>query len=54
VIFNDVTTIDNQEIAGVTGAAIDSKEGDPGPIYLQGDHHGGIRYRNMTISAAKH
>ena len=54
VIFNDVTTIDNQEIAGVTGGAIDSKEGDPGPIYLQGDHHGGIRYRNMTISVAKH
>ena len=54
VIFNGVTTIDNQEIAGVTGGAIDSNEGDPGPIYLQGDHHGGIRYRNITISVAKH
>jgi hypothetical protein len=53
VIFNGVTTIDNQEIAGVTGGAIDSNEAEPGPIYLQGDHHGGIRYRNMTISAAK-
>ncbi len=53
VIFNGVTTINNQEIAGVTGGALDSNEADPGPIYLQGDHHGGIRYRNMTISVAK-
>ncbi len=54
VVFNGVTTIDNQEIAGVTGGAIDSKEGDPGPIYLQGDHHGGIRYRKITLTEAKH
>jgi 3-keto-disaccharide hydrolase len=54
VVFNGVTTIDNQEIAGVTGGAIDSKEADPGPIYLQGDHHGGIRYRKITITTAKH
>jgi hypothetical protein len=54
VVFNGVTTIDNQEIAGVTGGAIDSHEAEPGPIYFQGDHHGGIRYRNMTISLAKH
>ena len=53
VVFNGVTTIDNQEIAGVTGGAIDSNEAEPGPIYLQGDHHGGIRYRNMTIALAK-
>lgn len=53
VVFNGVTTIDNQEIAGPTGGALDTAEGDPGSIYLQGDHHGGIRYRNMTISVAK-
>jgi hypothetical protein len=53
VTFNGVTTIDNQEIAGVTGGALDSHEAEPGPIYLQGDHHGGIRYRNITISQAK-
>jgi hypothetical protein len=53
VIFNGVTTVDNQEIAGVTGGALNSNEAEPGPIYLQGDHHGGIRYRNMTISVAK-
>jgi len=53
VIFNGVTTVDNKEIAGPTGGAIDTNEGEPGPIYLQGDHHGGIRYRNITISVPK-
>jgi hypothetical protein len=53
VVFNGVTTIDNQEIAGITGGALDSNEGEPGPIYFQGDHHGGIRYRNITISVPR-
>ncbi len=53
VVFNGVTTVANQEIAGPTGGAIDSNEAGPGPIYLQGDHHGGIRYRNITISVPK-
>ena len=53
VVFNGVTTIDNQEIAGVTGGAIDSHEAEPGPFYLQGDHHGGIRYRSITVSLPK-
>jgi hypothetical protein len=53
VVFNGVTLIDNQEIAGITGGALDSNEAEPGPIYLQGDHHGGIRYRNITISVPR-
>lgn len=53
VVLNGVTTIDNQEIPGITGGALDSNEGEPGPLYLQGDHHGGIRYRNITISVPK-
>ncbi len=53
VIFNGVTTIDNKEIPGITGGALDSNEAEPGPIYFQGDHHGGIRYRNITISVPK-
>jgi hypothetical protein len=53
VVFNGVTTIANQEIAGPTGGALDTNEGEPGPIYLQGDHHGGIRYRNITVSLPK-
>jgi len=41
---------DNVEIPGPTGGALDSNEAEPGPFYLQGDHHGIIRYRNITIS----
>ncbi len=40
---------DNVEIPGPTGGALDSDEGAPGPFYLQGDHHGVVRYRNITI-----
>src|SRR5690606_15104775 len=35
---NDKVTIDNQEILGITGGAIDAREYEPGPIYIQGDH----------------
>ncbi len=41
---------DNVEIPGPTGGALDSNEAEPGPFYLQGDHHGVIRYRNITVS----
>lgn len=41
---------DNVEIPGPTGGALDSNEAEPGPFYLQGDHHGIVRYRNITIS----
>jgi hypothetical protein len=44
---------DNVEIPGPTGGALDSNEGEPGPFYLQGDHHGVIAYRNMTIAVPK-
>jgi hypothetical protein len=44
---------DNVEIPGPTGGALDSNEAEPGPIFLQGDHHGVIRYRNITISVPK-
>jgi hypothetical protein len=50
VIRNGIRTIDNQEIPGITGGALDSHEGDPGPLYLQGDHTGGMKYRNITVS----
>lgn len=50
VVRNGVTTILNREIPGITGGALDSHEGEPGPIYIQGDHTGGMKYRNITIS----
>ncbi|RYG03561.1 MAG: DUF1080 domain-containing protein [Chitinophagaceae bacterium] len=52
VVANGKTVISNQEIPGITGGAIDSKEGEPGPIMIQGDH-GPIEYRNITIATAK-
>ena len=51
VVANGKTVILNQEIPGITGGALDSKEGEPGPIYFQGDH-GPIEYRNITIQPA--
>lgn len=52
VVANGKTIICNQEIPGITGGALDSKEGEPGPIYIQGDH-GPIEYRNIVITPAK-
>lgn len=49
---NGKTIIYNQIIPGITGGALDSREGEPGPIYLQGDH-GPVEYRNITISTPK-
>jgi hypothetical protein len=43
----------NVEIPGPTGGALDSNEAEPGPFFLQGDHHGVIRYRNITIAVPK-
>ena len=48
VVANGVTVISEQVIPGITGGAIDSQEGTPGPILLQGDH-GPIEFRNMII-----
>lgn len=47
------TILDHQEIAGITGGALDANEAEPGPFYLQGDHTGGMKYRNITISVPK-
>lgn len=44
---------DHVEIPGPTGGALDSNEAEPGPFYLQGDHHGVIMYRNILISVPK-
>jgi len=49
---NGKTVICDQIIPGITGGAIDSKEGEPGPIMLQGDHRP-ADYRNIVITPAK-
>jgi hypothetical protein len=52
IVANGVTVICDQVIPGITGGALDSREGEPGPILLQGDH-GPIEYRNMVLTPAK-
>lgn len=52
IVVNGKTVISNQEIPGITGGALDSNEGEPGPIYIQGDH-GPIEYRKIVITPAK-
>ncbi len=52
VVLNGTTILDNAEIPGITGGALDSAEGAPGPIMLQGDHTA-VRYRNIRIVPAK-
>jgi len=52
VALNGTTIIADREIPGITGAALDSHEGKPGPLLLQGDH-GPIEYRNLTLARAK-
>jgi len=49
VVANGVTIICNQEIPGITGGAIDSHEGQPGPLLLQGDHES-IDFRNIILT----
>ncbi len=53
VVRNGVKIHDNLEIPGITGGALDSNEGEPGPIFVQGDHDGGMAYRNITIQLPK-
>ena len=50
VVRDGVTLIDRQEIEGITGGALDANEGEPGPFYVQGDHTGGLKFRNITVS----
>jgi hypothetical protein len=52
VVANGDTIICDREIPGITGGALDSNEGAPGPIMLQGDH-GAVEYRNIVIRPAR-
>ncbi|HMD07881.1 MAG TPA: DUF1080 domain-containing protein [Candidatus Acidoferrum sp.] len=52
VVLNGQTIIDNKEIPGITGGALDSHEELPGPIYLQGSEKGRVMFRNIVITPA--
>jgi hypothetical protein len=51
IVLNGQTVLEEQEIPGITGGALDSKEGEPGPIFLQGDH-GPVDFRALTLTPA--
>jgi len=53
VAHNGMIVIDHKEIEGITGGALDANEGQPGSFYIQGDHTGGLKFRNITVSVPK-
>ncbi len=50
--LNGEPILERREIPGPTGGALDSNEGAPGPIMLQGDH-GPIEFRKLTVTRAQ-
>ena len=52
VVANGKTIICDREIPGITGGALDSDEGAPGPLMLQGDH-GPVEFRNIVLTPAR-
>ena len=53
VVLDGKTLIDNAEIPGITGGALDSREGLPGPLVLQGSEAGQVAYRNIVLTPAR-
>ena len=51
-MIDEFHIIDKQEIPGITGGALNSHEGEPGPIYLQGSEDGHVQFRRITITPA--
>jgi len=49
VTLNGKKIHDNIVIEGVTGSALDSNEGEPGPIMIQGDH-GKVSFRKVVVT----
>lgn len=52
VVLNGERIIDRQAIPGVTGGALESDEGDPGHLLLQGDH-GPVEFRHLILTPAE-
>lgn len=50
VVLNGEPIIERQAIPGITGGALDSNEGEPGPLLIQGDH-GPVEFKELTITS---
>ncbi|MFL6451171.1 MAG: DUF1080 domain-containing protein [Bryobacteraceae bacterium] len=53
IVRNGTTIVNAKDIEGITGGALDADEGKPGPFYIQGDHTGGLKFRNITVAEPK-
>jgi hypothetical protein len=51
IVLNGERVIDRQLIPGITGGALDSREDEPGPVLLQGDH-GPVEFRKLMLTPA--
>lgn len=51
VAIDGVTIINAREIPGPTSGGFNSREAEPGPIILQGDH-GAVSFRNIVLTPA--
>ena len=49
VILNGTKLMENAEVPGITGGALDANEGEPGPIMIQGDH-GRVQFRKIELT----
>ena len=49
LVLNGETVIDGEEIPGITGSALNSREGEPGPLMLQ-VHASPASYRNLVTT----
>lgn len=49
IVANGKTIISEQNIPGITGGALNSHEGEPGPFLIQGDH-GAVAFRKITVT----
>ncbi len=49
IVANGKTVISDQTIPGITGGALDSKEGEPGAFMIQGDH-GAVEFRKFEVT----
>jgi hypothetical protein len=52
-VQNSQTVIDNKEIPGITGGALDSHEELRGPLYLQGSEKERVAHRSIVITPAQ-
>jgi hypothetical protein len=53
VVQNGKVVIDKKEIPGITGGALNSDEGAPDSIYLQGSEKGHVAFRNIVVTPAE-